>query len=68
MYVSLFTCNITLILVACVGFNETKYSALDSDGLVTATLVLTGVSQLTSFSVMVIADVNNEIHPSATGM
>jgi len=55
-------------LVACVGFDVSKYSALESDGLLTATLVLTGVSQLTSFNVIVIADFNNDIVPSATGM
>jgi len=29
---------------------------------VTTTIVLTGISQLTSFNIMVIADVNNHIH------
>ena len=54
-------------LVACVGFNESKYSALESDGILTVTLVLTGESLSTPFNVTVIATVTNDTSPSATG-
>ena len=60
-------CN-TSNLVACIGFSESKYSALESDGILTATLLLTGDSQLTPFNVTVIASITNDIIPSATGM
>ena len=63
----LFTWCVGSNLVACVGFNEHKYSALEPNGLLTATLVLTGGSLLTSFNVTVIANVTSDISPSATG-
>ena len=65
--IKFFTYCTTSNLVACIGFSESKYSALESDGVLTATLLLTGESQLTPFNVTVIASITNNIIPSATG-
>ena len=75
-YIKIQRCNIIKFfsqcnapnLVACVGFSESKYSALEFDGILTATLVLTGESPLTPFNVTVIANITSNIIPSATGL
>ena len=52
---------------SCVGLSHSKYAALESDGLLTVMLVLTGEPQLVPFDVVIIASVTNDILPSATG-
>ena len=65
MHVCTYVC---ICVGACVGLSHSKYSAQESDGLISITLVLTGESQQVPVDVVVIASVTNEISPSATGM
>lgn len=59
---------IYMFSVSCVGLSHSEYSALESDGLMTITLVLTGGSQLVPVDVVIITSITNEVLPSATGI
>lgn len=61
-------CHPCTYVASCVGLSHSTYSALESDGLINITLVLTGEPQKVPVDVMIIASVSNEILPSATGM
>ena len=52
----------------CIGLSHSSYSALESDGLISITLVLIGEPQKVPVDVLIIASVTNEVSPSATGM